>query len=292
METIYAKFICETIPPYRRVLYKDSLGKNPVAYDFIDAGDTNKPLVVLFHGLEGSSHSHYAVSLMNTVREYGWNGVVVHFRSCGGIPAQDLYHAGDTKEIQFVLEKLAQTYSTIYAAGVSLGGNALAKYLGEQGCLNHLIPIQKAAVISAPVDLPQSDILLSKGLTRIIYTPYFLRTLLKKVPSTTQQIHTLADFDNAYTAPINNFLNKDDYYHKAQAKPHLPFIRIPTLLLNAQNDPFLPQPFLPKPNEVSQSVCLLQPKRGGHVGFVSGRFKGHLRWLPEVVLNFFQTNFA
>lgn len=288
-ETIYAKLICEPLPAYRREVRSDSLQQNSVAYDFIDSDSKNTPLVVLFHGLEGSSRSHYAVSMMNAVQQLGWNGVVVHFRSCGGIPAQTLYHAGDTREVQFALEQLAQDYPHIYATGVSLGGNVLAKHLGEQGCLKHSLPIEKAAVISAPADLPQSDIFLSKGLTRLIYTPYFLHTLLKKVPPSDTKIRTLADFDNHYTAPLNHFADKDDYYQQAQAKPHLRFITVPTLLLNAASDPFLPAPFLPKPEEVSPAVCLLQPKRGGHVGFVSGNGKGHLRWLPETVLRFFQT---
>lgn len=127
-DTLFAKLLQGKAPDYRRELLPDSTGKTQVAYDFVDSADPDAPLVVLFHGLEGSSESHYAVELMKAVQQRGWNGVVAHFRSCGGIEntAPVFYHLGDTPEIAFMLNTLAQRYSTIYAVGVSLGGNALA----------------------------------------------------------------------------------------------------------------------------------------------------------------------
>ena len=130
LQTVYAKLLTRPAPNYRRELLPDSTGQEQVAYDFIDAPHANAPLVVLFHGLEGSSLSHYAIELMHTVQAYGWHGVVAHFRSCGGVPAQKMYHSGDTLEVAHMLNLLAQRYPTIYAVGVSLGGNVLAKYLG------------------------------------------------------------------------------------------------------------------------------------------------------------------
>lgn len=177
-DTIAAKFLQRPAPAYRRELLPDSTGKTKVAYDFSDGISPDAPLVVLFHGLEGSSRSHYAVELMLTVRSRGWHGAVVHFRSCGGIAntAPVFYHLGDTAEIAFTLDTLAARYREIYAVGVSLGGNALAKYLGERG--ENALP-QAAAAVSAPVDAEAAGRRFDSGITRLLYTRYFLRTLIQ-----------------------------------------------------------------------------------------------------------------
>ena len=166
-DTIFAKFIQRPAPAYRRELLPDSTGRTLVAYDFVDAADPDAPLVVLFHGLEGSSRSHYAVELMRAVIEKGWNGVVVHFRSCGGVEntAPVFYHLGDTREISFMLEMLSERYRRIYAAGVSLGGNALAKYLGEYGSLGMAAVPYAAAAVSAPVDAAAAGTRFDKGMS-------------------------------------------------------------------------------------------------------------------------------
>lgn len=284
-ETLYAKALQRTAPNYRRELIRDSFGEDDVAYDFVDVADEQAPCVVLLHGLEGSSRSHYAVELMYAVQQIGWHGVVAHFRSCGGVPAKRLYHSGDTREVAHMLDVLAKRYAKIYVVGVSLGGNVLAKYLGEQGDL--AIPCA-AATVSAPFDLMASSRALESGLPRRLYTPYFLHTLLHKVPPTTQKFRSLAEFDDAFTAPLNGFIDKDDYYLRASSKPYLRDITIPTLLINAKNDPFVPQRSLPNVSDVSGSVQLLQPEHGGHVAFVSGSGRGHLRWLPETLLSWFK----
>ena len=159
LQTVYAKLLARSAPHYRRELLPDSTGKEQVAYDFIDANHANShtPLVVLFHGLEGSSRSHYAIELMHTIQSYGWHGVVAHFRSCGGVPAQKMYHSGDTLEVEHMLNILAQRYTIIYTIGVSLGGNVLAKYLGEQGLQGKQPIPHMAAIISAPLNLTASS---------------------------------------------------------------------------------------------------------------------------------------
>lgn len=284
-QTLYAKFIQSPVPHYRRELIADSYGEDLVAYDFIDAVDGDAPLVVLFHGLEGSSRSHYAIELMRFVQQRGWHGVVAHFRSCGGITSKRLYHSGDTHEMVHVLGVLRERYRTIYAVGVSLGGNVLAKYLGEQG--GAAIP-RAAAVVSAPIDLVASAKALSTGFSQKVYTPYFMKTLKTKVPFKQGfACQTLRDFDNTYTAPMHGFADALDYYTQSQCKPFLAHIVRPTLLINAKNDPFLPAQFLPNVDEISDSVILLQPENGGHVGFVSGLGRGNLHWLPENILAFF-----
>ena len=285
-ETLYAKSLQRTAPHYRRKLIADSYGEDLAAYDFIDAPQDNVPCVVLLHGLEGSSRSHYAVELMHAVQAAGWHGVVAHFRSCGGVAAKRLYHSGDTREVAHMLHVLAQRYAQLYVVGVSLGGNALAKYLGEQG---NNTPVQAACVVSSPVNLNAAGDALERGLPYVLYTPYFLSTLMKKVPKIAgAKIRSLGAFDNAYTAPIHGFADKDDYYTRSSALPYLSHIRIPTLLLNAQNDPFLPATYLPTERDVSPQVCLLQPKHGGHCGFVGGNGRGHLNWLPNTLLTFFR----
>lgn len=284
-QTLYAKLIQSPVPNYRRELIADSYGEDLVAYDFIDAPNRDAPVVVLFHGLEGSSQSHYAIELMRFVQQRGWHGVVAHFRSCGGITSKRLYHSGDTREIEYMLQVLRERYAQIYAVGVSLGGNALAKYLGEQG--KAAIP-RAAAVVSAPIDLNAAAEALAQGVSQRIYIPYFMRTLMTKVPPKQGfACKTLYEFDNAYTAPIHGFRDALDYYTQSQCKPFLRDIVRPTLVINAKNDPFLPAQFLPNIDEVSDNVLLLQPENGGHVGFVSGSGRGHLRWLPENILAFF-----
>ena len=285
-QTIYAKTRQSPTPHYRRELWTDSHQTDLVAYDFVDSPYANAPVVVLFHGLEGSSHSHYSVELMRCVQERGWHGVVAHFRGCGGVRAIRAYHSGDTQEIAHMLGCLKTRYPTqkIYAMGVSLGGNALAKYLGEQG---NLAIVDAAAVVSAPVNLNAAADALSAGMAKWLYTPYCLHTLKHKVPYH-HTVKTLSEFDDVYTAPMHGFSGCRDYYPRCEALPYLPKITRPTLLLNAQNDPFLPAEFLPNPQQVSRSVMLLQPEHGGHCGFVNGEGRGNIRWLPETVLSFFE----
>ena len=282
-------------------------------FDFIDldwvdnpdhelkAGQRDEtPLVVLFHGLEGSSNSHYARALMHAVDARGWHGVVVHFRGCGGelnrLPRA--YHSGDSVEIDWILRRLRSTRSSpLYVAGVSLGGNALLKWLGEQGDQACKV-ITRAAAISAPVDLAAAGDALGRGFN-MIYTRLFLSTLktktrakMKRYPalcdlSRMRAARTLREFDDVVTAPLHGFKGVDDYYTRASSKPYLQSIAAPTLILNARNDPFLPEKFLPTLQEVSTSVVLETPATGGHVGFVTGRFPGNIAWLSQRLLRFF-----
>lgn len=260
----------------------------------------DRPLVVLFHGLEGSSNSHYARSLMHAVAARGWRGVVVHFRGCSGelnrLPRA--YHSGDSAEINWVLQRLRSIRSSpIYVAGVSLGGNALLKWLGEQGEGARAV-IKRAAAVSAPVDLAAAGEALGRGLN-LMYTHNFLTTMkaktlakLKRYPALCdvrrmRAARTLREFDDVVTAPLHGFNGVDDYYARARSKPYLRTIATPTLLLNARNDPFLPARFLPTPQEVSHSVTLETPATGGHVGFVTGAFPGNIDWLAQRLLTFF-----
>jgi predicted alpha/beta-fold hydrolase len=278
--------------------------------DFIDAdwvnpSIKNKPLVVLFHGLEGTSSSHYARALMAAVAAQGWCGVVPHFRSCSGEMnlAPRFYHSGDSAEIAWMLKTLADKgFQTIYAMGVSLGGNALLKFLGNPAL--HEKYVKRAVAVCAPLDLTASGMHLGQGFNRI-YTKNFLNTLKKKSLKKWQQFPGLFDkekmlasrnlyeFDNLITAPLHGYKNTDDYWLRASAKPDLPFIVTPTLLINAQNDPFVPKQILPRADQVSSHVTLLQPKQGGHVGFATDNKIWHwpsINWLPNTALEFFKAS--
>ena len=305
LQTIYpAKCIAKPAVRYRRERWNTPDG-DFIDLDFVD-GATNKPFVVLFHGLEGSSDSHYARALMAHVEALDWSGAVVHFRGCSGElnHSPRFYHSGDAQEIDWVLQKLVPTMrargaSRFYATGVSLGGNALLRWLGES---QHQAEIVDAAcAVSAPLDLAGGGEALGRGFNRI-YTQSFLRTLKPKCLEKLAQFPGLFDrdammnsrdlyaFDNAVTAPLHGFRDTDDYWHRASAKYVLDDITVPTLVLNARNDPFLPTRYLP--TSASAAITLEQPAHGGHVGFaIAPRlvpFSGQLDWLPQRLLGFLQ----
>lgn len=259
------------------------------------------PLVVLFHGLEGSSRSHYSVALLEALQRCGWNGAVPHFRGCAGRPNRLLraYHSGDAAEIDWILRRFAARFAQVprFAVGVSLGGNALLLWLGMQGAAAGGV-IDAAAAVSAPLDLTACGHHLARGFNRV-YTRDFLASLklhaaekLARFPGAfdgarLRAARTLYEFDDAYTAPVHGFADAADYWRRASAKPWLGQIALPTLVLNARNDPFMPAGALPQAQAVSAAVRLELPAQGGHVGFVSGAFPGTLAWLPQRLLHFF-----
>ncbi len=273
--------------------------------DFLDAdwadGPDDGPLLVLFHGLEGSSASPYARSLMRAATRRGWRGVVVNFRGCSGEPNRlpRAYFAGDSQEIGHVLARLRSRFpqARLHAAGISLGGNALLKWLGESGHAAGRL-VASAAAISAPLDMNAAGAALDRGFNRRVYTAHFLATLKRKSLAKAARFPGLLDtdavraattfreFDTLVTARLHGFRDAEDYWTRASSKPLLRHVVVPTLVLNAQNDPFLPAQALPRPHEVSDSVFLQQPQTGGHVGFPGGAFPGHIDWLPQRVLDF------
>jgi predicted alpha/beta-fold hydrolase len=287
--------------PRPRVAYRRERWDAPdgdfVDVDFVD-GAPGTPFVVLFHGLEGSSQSHYAQALMAAVAARGWWGAVPHFRGCSGEPnrAPRFYHSGDAGEIDWIVRTLrARHPGLLYAAGVSLGGNALLRWLGEAG---HGADIVEAAcAVSAPLDLARGGESLSSGLN-MLYTRMFLQTLkpkcltkLERFPGLFDRARLLAarnlyEFDNVVTAPLHGYRDTDDYWDRASAKHVLQDITVRTLVLNARNDPFLPGIHLPR--RAAPSVTLDYPAHGGHVGFAVGGPPGRLDWLPQKLLAFFE----
>ena len=301
LQTIYGSLFAPSPPPaYRRERW-DTPDGDFVDVDFID-GPEGAHWVHLFHGLEGSSKSSYALHLMDRVRRLGWRGSVLNFRGCSGEPNRlpRAYHSGDSAEIGWALGRIRARAGTapLDAVGISLGGNAFAKWLGERGEAALAI-VDSAAIVSAPLDLMAAGEALGQGFS-LLYARHFLTTLkrtslakLARFPDlydadTVRNAHTLRDFDNVVTAPVHGFRDTDDYWTRSSAKPVLQGIRVPTLLINARDDPFLPESALPAQADVSSAVKLEFPSRGGHVGFVSGPYPGNTDWLPRRILHFFE----
>lgn len=269
--------------------------------DFIDVdqlpGVPGTPMLVLFHGLEGSSGSHYALGFAEAAQGLGWSYAVPHFRGCSGELnlAPRAYHSGDYEEVDWILARLREQHGwPLLAVGVSLGGNALLRWAEERGASAGRT-VQALAAVSAPVDLAAAGRAIERGFNRVSYMRMFLRSMKPKALVKIAQFPGLADeqrvraartlyeFDDAYTAPVHGFAGTDDYWARASAKPHLARIRVPALVLNALNDPFVPGALLPAPPEAGEFVTLWQPPHGGHCGFPGGRFPGHLATLPDQV---------
>ncbi|MBL8353205.1 MAG: alpha/beta fold hydrolase [Burkholderiaceae bacterium] len=276
--------------------------------DFIDVDHlaegaaADAPLLVLFHGLEGSSRSHYVQAFAQWARLAKWQLAVPHFRGCSGELNRGprAYHSGDFEEVGWILGRLrVQHGAPLYAVGVSLGGNALLRWAEEAGD-SAAITVRAVAAICSPVDLAASGRAIGRGFNRQVYTRMFLATMRPKALAKLAQhpglfsrekmlaARDLYDFDNVFTAPLHGFRDTDDYWSRASAKPHLARIRIPALVLNARNDPFVPAASLPRPGAVGRHVTLWQPAHGGHVGFPGGRFPGHVHPLPAGVTDWLQ----
>jgi uncharacterized protein len=256
------------------------------------------PLLVLFHGLEGSSASHYAQAFAAWSRQHRWRYALPHFRGCSGElnRAPRAYHSGDFEEIGWVLGQMRMRHrGPIAAVGVSLGGNALLRWAEEAGESARSL-VHGIAAVSAPLDLAAGGRAIGRGFNRQVYNRVFLRTMKPKALAKWAQHPGLFDrermlaardlhaFDDAFTAPLHGFRDADDYWARGSAKPHLHAIRIPALVLNARNDPFIPATSLPVRGEVGRCVALWQPAHGGHVGFPAGHGRGHAMALPEAVM--------
>ncbi len=258
--------------------------------------------LVIFHGLEGSSQSHYAQAIGAHFVSLGWMVAVAHFRGCSGEPNRlaRSYFSGDSADVHFILDHVRQQLPKArwHAAGISLGGNALLKYTGEsQEALSWVTAV---AGISVPVDLIATGMRLQTSrIGRYLYTPHFLASMRGKIRQKAAvfpravnwqkalDARTLLEFDDAYTGPVHGFRSGLDYWSRCSSKYRLNTIRVPTLLLNARNDPFIPEASLPDPGACSDQVLLHFPCSGGHAGFASGTGLGELCWLPRRLEQFF-----
>ena len=260
----------------------------------------NQPLLVVFHGLEGSSQSHYAQAFADVAQARGWGCAIPHFRGCSGElnHAPRAYHSGDFEEIDWILRRLkAQQGGPLLAVGVSLGGNALMRWAGEMGASAGAV-VQAVASVCSPLDLAAGGWAIGRGFNRLVYTRMFLNSMVPKALQKLDQhpglfsrerllaARDLYEFDNVFTAPLHGFNNTEDYWSRASAKPHLRSIAVPALALNARNDPFVPASSLPTGADASASLTLWQPAQGGHVGFPSGSFPASVQAMPQAVTAF------
>ncbi|RZJ21489.1 MAG: alpha/beta hydrolase [Haliea sp.] len=305
LQTIYAalrsqRYLADA-PVFRRERWTTP-DDDFVDVDFANHGSAAEaPLLVVFHGLEGSSASHYAEAFADVARVRGWACAVPHFRGCSGElnRAPRAYHSGDFEEIDWILRRFQRGHAgPVVAVGISLGGNALMRWAGEVGAAAGSV-VSAVASVCSPLDLAASGRAIGQGFNRLVYTRMFLGSMVPKALKKLEQhpglfsaealraARDLYAFDNVVTAPLHGFKNTEDYWERASAKPHMRRIAVPALALNALNDPFVPAASLPQAGDVSAAVTLWQPREGGHVGFPSAPFPGHVRAMPEAVCGFF-----
>jgi hypothetical protein len=269
------------------------------------------PIVIILHGLEGSSRSHYARGMLTSLPQHGLRAVVMHFRGCSGEPNRlaRAYHSGDTGDIDFLVRTLRarEPNTPLAAIGYSLGGNALLKWLGEQG---KAAPVQCAVAVSVPFLLHESTAHMNRGLSRA-YQWHLLKSLkagarrkagmfaptamdggsagnagaVFRPPAPLEEINQMQsffEFDDRVTARLHGFEGGMHYYTSSSSRQYLNRIRVPTLIVHASDDPFMHAQVIPEAAELSPAIELDLHQHGGHVGFVGGRLPWRPRyWLEE-----------
>ncbi len=257
------------------------------------------PLLVILHGLESSASSAYARMLMQAASDEGWRCCVLHFRDCGDyrnrLPRR--YHAGETNDMRFFTRHLEKTgqYGPMVAAGYSLGGNVLLKYMGEMG---EDTPVMAAAAVCVPLNLHKCAEALNQGFSRV-YQRHLLKRMKKSVArkfdrhtaafnwERAMAAKTFAEFDDAVTAPLHGFDGKDDYYDRCSSVNYLHTVGKPTLIVNAVDDPFMTPGVIPHRDRLSHHVSLELSETGGHVGFIEGGTPWRPRfYLPRRLIGF------
>ncbi|MFO6423810.1 hydrolase [Motilimonas sp. KMU-193] len=254
-----------------------------------------KPIVVVFHGLEGSLNSPYAQGMLSALKKAGWIGLLMHFRGCSGRPNLKArsYHSGETQDARFVLTWLAQHYPNhpLAAIGYSLGGNMLLNLIAEA----QPTPLKAAVSVSAPLRLDLCANRLQSGFSRV-YQHHLLSRMKRNLANKVQtgalsdfalpepaQLQSFHDFDQAITAPLHGFASADDYYQQCSAFYKLNAINTPSLLIHAKDDPFMTPEVIPSKANISQQLELMISEKGGHVGFVHGNIHRPQFWLEQTI---------
>jgi predicted alpha/beta-fold hydrolase len=275
--------------------------------DFLDiawTGENSGPAVLLLHGLEGSLGSHYATGLLSALHQSGFLPLFMHFRGCSGEPNRlpRSYHSGETEDLQQVIGYAEKRFDRPVSAaiGISLGGNVLLKWLGEQADASTL---RTAVAVSVPFDLNDCAMRLDQGTSRI-YRNHLLKRLRASykrkrdrvrmpVEVDVDRIRGFREFDDKVTAPLHGFRGVDHYYRESSCRQYLRYIKTPTLILHARDDPFMWPNTMPGPADLSPAVTLEVSEAGGHVGFVHGPHPlnpGY--WLEERIVDHLQTFFG
>ncbi|GAD80595.1 hydrolase [Vibrio ezurae] len=260
----------------------------------------NKPLFILFHGLEGSFNSPYAHGLMHAFAKKGWLSVMMHFRGCSGKPNKQAraYHSGETEDARFFLQQIHQRFpnNPKVAVGISLGGNMLVNYLARY---NEQPLVDEATVICAPLDLAVCSQRIEQGFSKL-YQNYLLNSLkkhsLQKIEllkeaigidiETINNMQLLHQFDNAITAPLHGYIDAKDYYTRCSGLPRLNDIQIPTHIIHAKDDPFMTDEVIPT-FKLNSNLHYHLVNNGGHVGFIGGSIRSPHFWLEMAVPSFY-----
>lgn len=299
-QTIYPALVAKHLYPdpinweRKRIFTKDN--------DFIDlewsehAKDKSE-LCILFHGLEGNSKSHYAIAFANHLKEKNIALCVPHFRGCSGEinSAPRAYHSGDYEEVAWIIERIKESFDgTIWAVGVSLGGNALLRWAQEAGAQASKY-VTGVGSICAPLDLMQSGLQIGKGINHWFYEKRFLKTMKKKAAEKIKQFPGLFDyemvrkakslyeFDNYFTAPLHGFKSTVDYWENCSSNLRMGDIKVNHFVLNSLNDPFIPAASLPLKTQFNSYGRPIYTSGGGHVGYTHSEFPGKLNALPDLV---------
>jgi len=270
--------------------------------DFLDldwSRTGSRQLLIISHGLEGHSKRPYVAGVARAANQQGWDALAWNFRGCSGEPNRQLrfYHSGATDDLHHVvMHALEQGYEKIHLVGFSMGGNLSLLYAGRHA--DELPPaVESVTAFSVPCDLSASAAQLAKPNNKI-FMKRFLRDLRSKVEAKEkqfpghlsaegyEQIKTFKQFDDRYTAPIHGFEDADDYWQQSSCISYLENIRIPSLLVNAKNDPFLPGSCFPYEQAQNNPNLLLEvPESGGHVGFI--KLNRHQEyWMERRVVRF------
>lgn len=296
--TVYRSLFMKDIPHYKRTRIATW------DHDFIDLDFSfvkSKTLVLLIHGLEGSSQSNYMITTANELNLQGFDAVCMNLRGCSGEDNLLIktYHSGKTDDVDFVVNYLVENYNytNIIIGGFSLGGNLTLKYLGEY---SNSMPseVKGGIAISVPIDITSSQAALNKFKNKLYLTD-FLRTIKLKILEKSEKhpdfkldrklvlkATKFKHLEKQYTVPIFGFESPEDYWIKASSKPYISKIKIPTLLINSRDDTFLAPPCFPiKEAKSSDSFFLMMPNYGGHVGFISS-FTSENRWIEHQIINF------
>jgi len=270
--------------------------------DFLDLMWTEKPqnmkpIVIVFHGLEGSIDSPYARGIMLAIKKQGWTGLLMHFRGCSGLSNRlpRSYHSGETEDAKILIKWLQAKFpeSSLAAVGFSLGGNMLLKLQAELG---ELSPFKAIVSVCAPLLLNACADKLNKGFSKI-YQRHLIGDLKRKLIVKARQhnyeklinlnldkikrISSFWQFDDLVTAPLHGFSGVDDYYSRSSARQYLKKIKKPSLILLALDDPFMTKDIIPEEVELSSNTQLELSQHGGHVGFISGTILKPEFWLEE-----------
>ena len=276
--------------------------------DFLDVewvgqSRTDQPIVIVLHGLGGSVESHYGYALLHAIHKKGWRGAFLHFRGCSRTPNRlaKWYSSGDTEDLDSIVSCLQQREEMpIAIVGISMGGNVLLKWLGEKA---DKAQIETAIAVSVPFKLDRVADRVQSGFSRV-YQWYFLKSIHQAVrnkfhgracPIDLDKLHkwkTFWSFDDRFTAPLHGYESATDYYAQCSCFAHLKHIKIPTLIVQAQDDPFLTPDAFPKPEDLSDDIQLELSRKGGHVGFISGHIPGKaVYWYEDRIMRHLEAYF-